>query len=128
MAIVKAREFNPHIIILDTNMPGKTGYEVCDYIKKDRQLNQIPVILIFSENEPFDPSEARHVGATRCLPKAIEPQQLYSILNFIWAGVAPIDYSRFRLSMPTHQKLKMMKVCRSWNWRWWAMMNPKNRQ
>jgi hypothetical protein len=48
-------------------------------------LNQIPVILTFSEDEPFNLEEARRCGATRCLPKTIEPDNLIAALNFIWA-------------------------------------------
>lgn len=93
LALAKMQESKPHMVMLDVIMPGKTGYELCDYIKNEPDLNQIPVILTFSENEPFDLSEARRVGATRCLPKTIEPEQLISILDFIWAGVTPIEYA-----------------------------------
>jgi CheY-like chemotaxis protein len=94
LALTKLQEFQPHMVMLDVIMPGKTGYEVCDYMKSEPDLNQIPVILTFSENEPFDIAEARRVGATRCIPKMIEAEQLISILDFIWAGVTPIEYAQ----------------------------------
>ncbi|MEW6730295.1 MAG: response regulator [Acidobacteriota bacterium] len=94
LAIAKIHEFRPHMVMLDVIMPGKTGYEVCDYIKTQTELSETPVILTFSENEPFDLSEARRVGATRCVPKSIDPESLIVILNFIWAGVTPIEYAQ----------------------------------
>jgi twitching motility two-component system response regulator PilG len=93
LAISKIHDFQPHIVMLDIIMPGKTGYEVCGYIKNESELNQIPVILTFSEDEPFDLAEARRVGATRCLPKTIDPDNLIAALNFICAGVTSIEYS-----------------------------------
>lgn len=93
MAVAKIHEILPHMVMLDLIMPGKNGYEVCEYVKHNPTLSQIPVILLFSDNEPFDIAEARRVGATRCLPKTIEVDQLVSILDFIWAGITPIEYS-----------------------------------
>src|SRR5689334_11574140 len=91
LAIEKMRDFQPHMVMLDVIMPGKTGYEVCGYIKSEPELNQIPVILTFSEDEPFDLAEARRVGANRCLPKTIDPDNLIATLNFIWAGVTSTE-------------------------------------
>src|SRR5262249_51228204 len=104
LAIAKLHEFQPHMVLLDVIMPGKSGYEVCGYIKNKPELNQIPVILTFSENEPFDLAEARRVGATRCLPKTIDSDSLITILNFIWAGVTPIEHAQ---DLSTAQSVKL---------------------
>ena len=85
LVIETMREFRPHMVMLDIIMPGKTGYEICGFIKSEGEMNQIPVILTYSENEPFNLEEARRCGATRCLPKNIEPDNLIAALNFIWA-------------------------------------------
>ena len=45
-AIRKAKEFLPDIILADVAMPGKTGYEVSEIIKKDRRTSHIPVLLL----------------------------------------------------------------------------------
>lgn len=94
LALLKMQDFQPHMVVIDIMMPGKSGYEVCNLIKNEPSLSQIPVILTFNENEPFDMVEARRVGAIRCLPKNIEADKFISILDFIWAGVTPIDYSQ----------------------------------
>ena len=45
-AIEKLSEFAPDIVLADVFMPQMSGYEVCEYIKQNEQLKQIPVMLL----------------------------------------------------------------------------------
>ena len=45
-AIARARELRPDIVLADVVMPGKSGYEVCEAIKSDPDLQHIPVLLL----------------------------------------------------------------------------------
>jgi DNA-binding response OmpR family regulator len=42
----KAREERPDLIVLDVMMPDKDGYAVCNELKKDPTVNEIPIILL----------------------------------------------------------------------------------
>ena len=75
-AIAKAKEFLPDIILADVAMPGKTGYEVSEIIKKDRQLSHIPVLLLAGTFEPLDEAEAARVSSDGCIVKPFESQEL----------------------------------------------------
>ena len=44
----KARKEKPDLILLDIIMPAKDGFHVCRQLKKDRQLANIPVIMLTS--------------------------------------------------------------------------------
>ncbi|MFY9227244.1 MAG: response regulator [Blastocatellia bacterium] len=89
--LAKVLDFQPNIVLLAVIMPGKLGYQICDEIKSIPASKDTPVVLTFSEDEPFDSLEARRVGATRYLPKSIEPSLLISLLNFVWTGISPIN-------------------------------------
>ena len=64
-----AREILPDTILLDINMPGLNGYEVCRRLKKEKLLKAIPVIFL-TANEGCDFEEIGfEVGAVDYVSK-----------------------------------------------------------
>jgi putative two-component system response regulator len=84
-AIAKAKAILPDVILLDVMMPGMTGFEVCERIRNDPQVAEIPIIILTALDDreslltglkagaddfiskPFDRFElrARLIGITR---------------------------------------------------------------
>ncbi len=50
-AITMARKEKPHMMTLDITMPGKSGIEVFEFLKKDPELQRIPVFIITGKPE-----------------------------------------------------------------------------
>lgn len=75
-AITKAREIMPDIILADVVMPQKNGYEVCQTVKNDPDLQSIPVLLLAGTFEPFDEDEAKRAGADGYIIKPFESQSV----------------------------------------------------
>lgn len=75
-ALQKAQASSPDLVIADTNMPGLSGYEVCESIRRDPKLAHIPVILLTGTYEVFDEDRAKQVGANDHLTKPFESQVL----------------------------------------------------
>jgi len=71
-ALVKARKDKPDLIIADINMPLKNGFEVCEEVKKDPLLKDIPVLLLTGILDGFDEDESRRVGADGFIVKPFE--------------------------------------------------------
>jgi CheY-like chemotaxis protein len=80
-AVKKIHEIHPALVLADIFMPGKNGYEVCDYIKTDPSLSATPVILLVGAFEPFDSNEAARVKADGHLTKPFEIKVLISAVN-----------------------------------------------
>ena len=74
-------EFKPDLIMADVNMPGLTGYEICQIIKQNDDTRQIPVILLVGSFEPFDEAEAARVGADDYLTKPFDHLELMARLR-----------------------------------------------
>ncbi|MCP4345110.1 MAG: AAA family ATPase [Desulfobacterales bacterium] len=53
-AIEKARQYHPHLILLDMKMPETDGYETAGLLKKDDALKAIPVIAITASSMKKD--------------------------------------------------------------------------
>lgn len=64
--VVMAR---PNLILLDVNMPGMNGYEVCRQLKADPQTQFIPVIFISALDEAWDKVQAFSVGGIDYITK-----------------------------------------------------------
>ena len=55
-AIHLAHSTHPDLILLDVMMPGMSGYEVCNRIKEDHKLRDIPVLFISALSETAVPA------------------------------------------------------------------------
>ena len=64
----------PDIVLADTGMPERDGYEVATFIKEDPALAHIPVVLLTGAFEPVDEDRARQVGCDAVLVKPFEPK------------------------------------------------------
>ena len=57
--IVKARDYKPHLLFLDTNLPGLMGYEACQKIREEPWGRQMGIIGMSGNISP----DARWQGA-----------------------------------------------------------------
>lgn len=65
----KMKEVKPDLILLDIVMPKKGGFEVMEEMKKDRELKDIPVIVISNSGQPVELDRAQRLGAKDWLIK-----------------------------------------------------------
>lgn len=86
LAVRRLNEVQPDIVLADIYMPGKSGYEVCEYIKTNPQYSHIPVLLLVGAFEPFDPTEAVRVKADGHLTKPFESRALVATVNRLIAS------------------------------------------
>ena len=75
-ALAKALEVMPDVLLVDAVMPGKTGYEVCEEVRRDPALKGTPILLLTGAFEPFDEGKARQCGADDFISKPFESQHL----------------------------------------------------
>jgi hypothetical protein len=71
-------------------MPGKDGYEVCDFVKTSKDLHHVPVLLVASDQEPYDEQRGARVGADGIIKKPFSPHDLIAMVaKFTGPGEAP---------------------------------------
>ena len=71
-AMLKFIEVQPDIVLVDVEMPGPNGYQICEMIKQDAATRHIPVLLLVGSFEPFDQTEAERVEADGFLTKPFQ--------------------------------------------------------
>jgi diguanylate cyclase (GGDEF)-like protein len=72
-ALRLAAESPPDLILLDNEMPGMTGFEVCTALKGDPALAPIPVMFVTSRAEPEFEESGLDCGAADFIAKPIRP-------------------------------------------------------
>lgn len=70
--ILKDREINPDIIILDLNMPKVSGLEFLKIIKKDESRKYIPTIILTTSNNHTDIKECYRMGIAGYVVKPLK--------------------------------------------------------
>lgn len=66
------------LIILDIMMPGMSGYEVCQQLRKQYSLMDLPILMLTAKNQLQDKMLAFEAGANDYLVKPCDKQELLS--------------------------------------------------
>lgn len=83
MGIQKARELFPDLILLDIMMPGMDGYEVCQQLRADPQLSEVPIFMITALDDKESRLQGLLAGADDFLSKPIDSLELKIRLNVL---------------------------------------------
>ena len=75
-ALAKVAEEVPELILLDINMPGLNGYEVCSRLKGTEATRLIPIIFLTSMSDLEDKLRGIEVGADDFLTKPFRKVEL----------------------------------------------------
>ena len=76
VALKIAQKQSPDLILLDINMPGMDGYEVCSNLKSDESTAHIPVIFLTAELDSASKQKGLDLGAVDYVTKPISPEVL----------------------------------------------------
>ncbi|AMY11245.1 Alkaline phosphatase synthesis transcriptional regulatory protein PhoP [Luteitalea pratensis] len=76
----------PDVILADTTMPARDGYDVASWVRGQSSLSQVPVVLMTGAFEPIDDRRAEACQADAVLVKPFEPQQVVSLVKRMLGG------------------------------------------
>jgi len=68
-ALRLAHESAPDVVLLDAEMPGMSGFQVCEALKADASLSAVPIIFITSHCEPAFEVSGFEFGAADFIAK-----------------------------------------------------------
>jgi CheY-like chemotaxis protein len=79
-AIKKLPNLQPILVLADVSMPGKDGYEVCEFVKTSADFRHVPVLLVGSDLEPYDEQRGAQVKADGIIKKPFDPSDLIAMV------------------------------------------------
>ena len=80
-----ARSFRPHVIVLDMMMPGRTGIDVLNELRGERELADTRVVMLTARAQAVDREAAVTAGADRFVSKPFSPLELSRVVDELLA-------------------------------------------
>ncbi len=77
-ALKEAKQFKPHLIILDVMMPEMDGVETCENLRKIPELESVLITFLTARSEDYSQMAGFEVGADDYITKPIKPKLLLS--------------------------------------------------
>jgi DNA-binding response OmpR family regulator len=75
-----AKEFAPDLVLLDVNLPGRSGFELCEAW---RQCSQIPIILLTAMGQKADKVRGLQLGADDYVTKPFDLEELLARIHAV---------------------------------------------
>lgn len=75
-ALELAREHRPELILLDIAMPGVSGLEVCEELKRDPETSGVTVVMLTARAQEVDRGRGEEAGADDYFTKPFSPMAL----------------------------------------------------
>jgi CheY-like chemotaxis protein len=92
------KAIKPLLCILDVKMPGMTGHEVLRWIRSQRALDAMPVVMLSSSGHPDDIKQAAQNGAQCYLTKYPQPAVLREVID---------EAERFAAGVPANECFRL---------------------
>jgi CheY-like chemotaxis protein len=80
-AITLIHKHNPDLIICDVMMPGMSGYEVLEIIRKDAATATVPFIFLSAKVMEADREKGLSLGANSYLTKPFRSTELFEVVD-----------------------------------------------
>ncbi|MXY49207.1 MAG: response regulator [Gemmatimonadetes bacterium] len=76
VALEKARDETPDLIVLDLMLPGLEGTDICRILKQDERTRSIPILMLTAKSEEIDRIIGLELGADDYVVKPFSPREI----------------------------------------------------
>ena len=97
LAVAKARDFSPDLIILDVSLPGKDGFELCGLLRQGRRT---PIVMLTARSQKADRIRGLKLGADDYVTKPFDLEELLARIHAVLRRSRP-DVERLTLGRVT---------------------------
>jgi CheY-like chemotaxis protein len=97
----------PRLILLDLNLPRKSGLEVLREIKGDKRTQHIPVIILTISNGDRDMKECFRLGAETYIVKPVSFQNFSKVTTCLSLGWVLVEPNETLSAQPDEDRFKL---------------------
>src|SRR5205823_1491526 len=87
------RQHKPDLVMLDLMLPGRSGYDICQELKLDRETNLTPIVMCTALTQHEDMLRGLRVGANYYLTKPFTIDQLKEAVDHAFAQRKELEQS-----------------------------------
>ncbi len=87
-ALVRTRDFQPHVMLLDIGMPGMNGYDVCRGVRQQKDGHRVRIVALTGWGNEDDRKRSLDAGFDAHLVKPVDEATLMAIITEQGALVA----------------------------------------
>jgi len=80
-AIRVLESLRPDLVCLDLMLPELSGFEVCEFMRSQTELRDVPILVMSARAKPMDRAFAEEVGATAYLIKPFKRSEFSRAVN-----------------------------------------------
>jgi len=84
-------EYVPHLVLLDVMMPGMDGIEVCEELRKKKELDSTIIAFLTARGEDYSQIAGFEAGADDYITKPIKPKLLVSRVKALLKRFAKVE-------------------------------------
>jgi twitching motility two-component system response regulator PilH len=96
-AVRQLAECRPHIACVDLELPRESGYELCEYVRRQPIFATLPILVTSERGQPLDMVHAEKAGANAFLKKPFSMRLLLQYVHALLRGWHESDPSMRRL-------------------------------
>lgn len=82
-AAAELKEFRPHLLLLDINMPEVSGLDLLEFVRRRPELEGLPVLMLTSDDTDVMIERAMKRGANGYVLKPVTLEELEAAINQI---------------------------------------------
>lgn len=79
----------PDLLILDLNLPGLSGIEICKYLRENARTKNLPIIMLTARTQEIDKIIGFEIGADDYITKPFSVRELIARINALLRRAKP---------------------------------------
>jgi len=88
-ALALVEQFRPDLVLLDVMMPRRSGYEVCQEMRRREDLRHIKIVMLSAKGRETEVSKGMATGADAYVTKPFSTRELVSRVATLLPGDGP---------------------------------------
>ena len=85
-ALEAVAESRPDLVLLDVMLPGRTGYDVCQTLRRDPALEDMKIVILTAKGGAYEAEKGLALGADAFFEKPFSTQDLLATVRDLLGG------------------------------------------